>query len=296
MQVYYDAGLCSIASKSGYHGETLTSLAKASNFGRTHQFLLQVSEALYRAIIQAFLQSQQSSNEAGACNITEKITETLKESLSNQILRNLLTLLTRSLFQHELPTTREDFLQFISQQTAMDDTWKFWCGFLFEDVTPYICLYIAIRTRKWSLRVASIKNLIPLFTAFDRTVYQRILPQHLADLLCMPASVLQHFKEGGFTAALTKTPCASVAIDEAQETKINKDCKMGITRPTEDNMYRLAKFFTFCTEMQNKLKQILTSDDQTSQNDYSPFTRPYASQKTEENSTAMLSIVSECGL
>ena len=146
------------------------------------------------------------------------------------------------------------------------------------------------------IRVASIKSMIPLFTAVDKTVYQCILPQHLADLLCMAACVLQHFQEGGFTVALTKTPCSSIAINEAHETKINKDCKMAITCPTDDNMHYLGKFFTFRSEMQNSLKQMLTSDGQSPHNEFSPFARSSASRKTEDNIDAMLTVISESGV
>ena len=55
MKVYFEAGLKHLACKSGYRAETLTSLAKASNFKRTHSFIMQVLEAFYKHFYDVFL-------------------------------------------------------------------------------------------------------------------------------------------------------------------------------------------------------------------------------------------------
>ena len=66
LKPYADAGLMSLAKVSGYRAETLKSLMNASNFRRTHLFLLQCFEAFYEFFLDMFLSSdtvQQAENE-----------------------------------------------------------------------------------------------------------------------------------------------------------------------------------------------------------------------------------------
>ena len=49
-----------------------------------------------------------------------------------------------------------------------------------------------VRTGNWDLRVASLKDTAALLFAFNRPHYQKLIVQHLSDLLVMPKEILRH--------------------------------------------------------------------------------------------------------
>ena len=57
-KIYWNAGLLQLGQVSGHRAETLTSLSNGTNFIRSHAFILQVMEAVYRSIIVPFLNSE----------------------------------------------------------------------------------------------------------------------------------------------------------------------------------------------------------------------------------------------
>ena len=77
MKVYFDAGLKELAVASGFRAETLSSRAKASNFKRTHSFLMQVWEVLYHHFFETFMRQYQgdtSSSEDMLLRVKDTIT------------------------------------------------------------------------------------------------------------------------------------------------------------------------------------------------------------------------------
>ena len=124
----------------------------------------------------------------------------------------------------------------------------------------YMSLFVAIRNGDWMLRMAVIKSMAAVFSAFDRPIYQRLVPQHLADLLCFPAPVLEYLKKGAFSVRLTKSNGHAVGIDEAHEMKINKDAKFAVVRPSQDMMETTANFMPFRAKCLNNLKHHLSME------------------------------------
>lgn len=124
-----------------------------------------------------------------------------------------------------------DFMKFVEEQSSKSQTWKFWSQYIFQDCFAYISLHLAIRTGKWSLRTTAIKSMAAVFTAFDRPNYQKLIAEHIHDLLTMPKEALEHLCNGGFTISILGRAGHSIGIDEGHEMCINKDCKQFITRP-----------------------------------------------------------------
>jgi len=81
--------------------------------------------------------------------------------------------------------------------------------------------------------MGSLKQQAAIFSAFDRNTYQRLIPQHLHDVLCLPAPVLAHLQKGSFSVRFNPTEWHGVALDECHEMKINKHAKSLIVRPTD---------------------------------------------------------------
>ena len=216
MRVYYDAGLKHLAIAAGFRAETLTHLQKCSNFHHAHHFLVETWEAMLQHIFRLFVQSLPTTESA----ILQPL-NCLVSTLDN--IDGFKCELTKR--QDELQALKVKFLSFISNKNSRNEDWQFWSKFLFADCLAYMALHHAIRSTNWELRMGSIKVMTPLFFALDRPTYGKLLPQHLADCLTFPTTILNHLKFGGFTVSITGRQWHSVAIDEAHEMLVNKDLK-----------------------------------------------------------------------
>ena len=156
------------------------------------------------------------------------------------------------------------FKSFLDTKASQDPNWKFWQQFIFEDGLAYIGLFLAIRSGNWELRLASIKLMAPVFTAFDHQTYRKLIAQYLADLCTFPDEMMSIFKQGGFVVSLSGKQWHSVAVDEAHEMKINKECKMSIVQPSQDYISRTANYIPYRAEcMENLREQLFPEDNHT---------------------------------
>ena len=115
------------------------------------------------------------------------------------------------------------FSDFCVKMAEADDTWKFWNIFTDNITLPYLLLWCGMRFANRNFRVAAIKLIVPISHAFDHTSYLRILPRHIADIHCLPQSILHHFQMEGSIVNLTGKPFSSVAFGESHEMLIKKD-------------------------------------------------------------------------
>ena len=181
MKPYFDAGLKDLAKAAGY---PVASTQTCGLFKRTHHFLLEAWEALYRALILVFLQETQPGTSPPFQEITTKLLS-IKDNFNKDTLANM-SKETDTALRHDY----QEFRSFIQKLAIRDDTCKFWIQFVFQDLSAYVGLFLAIRSGDWHLRMASVKQMASVFTAFDHSNYLKLISRHLTDVLCMPHSIV----------------------------------------------------------------------------------------------------------
>ena len=248
MQPFFEAGLKDLAVTSGYPSQ---SIQGCSPFQRTHHFIMEVWEAMLTCMLQSFLQSYPQKP-----HMEQEVASTLQEFEKDSYDELALCAVIRA-FEEGRSGFDKDFRSYAREMAGRDDTWKFWSRFVFEDCQPYISLFIALRSENWHHRMASLKSMASDFTAFDHPMYQRLITQHIVDVLSMPPELIQYLEKGGFALSISGKVLHSVALDESHEMLINKHIKGAITRPSKDYMNRIAQYIPFRMKSVENLKNQL---------------------------------------
>ena len=251
MKPFFEAGLKDLAIVSSYPAQ---SIQNCSQFKRTHCFLMEVWEAMYRCMLQNFLATLQEKD-----SLELKIASTLQEFENVSYDELALYSVIRS-FEEEKTGFDKKFSLYVQKMSQNDDTWKFWSRFVLEDCQPYIMLFLATRSENWHLRMASLKSMAADFTAFDHPNCQKLISQHIVDVLKMPAELIRYFENGGFVLSITGNTLHSVALDESHEMLINKHVKQTIVRPSKDYINRITQYIPFRVKSIENLKDQLFAD------------------------------------
>lgn len=74
------------------------------------------------------------------------------------------------------PNLFAEFQDWVKKLAENDPNWKFWMNFVFRDLFSYVTLFLSIRGGMWKLRLYGVKQIAPLFAAFDRPHYQSYFP------------------------------------------------------------------------------------------------------------------------
>ena len=166
MKVYYHAGLKELAESCGFRSTTLKSLESCSNFKRTHCFLVQVWEAIYREMVHINIYH---TNPSGLMANVKSILEAgIKESRSPYDLMVQVNTLMQEI------DSFANFMQFIYEMGEADSVWNLWVDFVFINCYCYLTLYLAICGSNWKLCLSSLKRMTPLFAAFDCDTYEKL--------------------------------------------------------------------------------------------------------------------------
>ena len=167
MKPYFDAGLKAMAQSAGY---PLPAIQTCGQFKRTHHFILEVWEAIYRVMVLKFEEVNSHMTCVHSQDILVLPIENFHSMFNNYLYLN----------SPKYKKYFENFQTFIQKMVCSDDTWRFWVQFVFQDAMAYISLFLAIRSGNWALiRVASLKSMAAVFTAFDYGTYQKLITQHL---------------------------------------------------------------------------------------------------------------------
>lgn len=299
MKVFWDAGLKDIA-KLTHKNSTLNNLKTCSNFKRTHRFLLQVYEAIYVHQFKCFLDCRDGKDESSISNEAfHKIVTNVVEQVHIQgdfcdyfDIEEFVSKVHMPLHGC-LPTLLDEFNEFCIKMAEKYETFKFWNRFLKEDCFCYIQLWIAMRTGNWNLRLGALKEMGPLFHAFDRQNYSKMIPIHLSQMHGLPTYILDHFRNGAFVSSIRGFNFSSVGIDEAHEMLINKDCKMALSRSLPTNMEKISGTLEFQAQLLDNFQS------QLSDSIFKPLQRDFAPSvimSELQNVKAYFSKVSSCSM
>ena len=256
MKVYWHAGLHVLASKV-HRGATLASLVQCSNFRRTHDFLIIAWEAFLRVQLASFLRYLDDHPEIA---IEKDTVDRVEATLTADGELDIASLPEMMLQIWNIAGLQfwDSFAEFRRIMCHASETYKMWDDFVHRDGLVYILFFVGIRNANWTLRIGALKLMAPLFHAFDRSTYMRLVPRHLADMLSADSSLLGHLQKGGFVANIRGNEKRHLALDENHEISINKEVKMATPKPIPGVMDRIALYLPERAKaIQNLTREVL---------------------------------------
>ena len=189
-----------------------------------------VSEFLYSLLLDQFLieideNTQNQVVQQVKC-ISQLISETNNQSTNTKWEK--LTTKMKSL----------GFDKFNENGKKKSEQFLFWHNFISKVIPGLRDLTRSHREGDWKLHLSAIQEALPLVFAFDRTNYKRWLPLYFENCLSLPKkypSTHESFLQGEFVIRLTQRNVSAILIDQALESKYDKQAKgtsaiTGITR------------------------------------------------------------------
>ena len=151
LKIYGDAGLIQLSKVSGHRGETLTSLVLASHFKKTHHFILQSYEAIYRNFLKSYLSSLGPSSSKDVLSKARRFSSLLADVKSEDDLEKLHAEI-HDVFDIALSGHVDGFTRFMVSLCSRDKTCNFWFQYLTTNCLVYMALFASIRNGDWVLR------------------------------------------------------------------------------------------------------------------------------------------------
>ena len=227
----------SIFIESGVFGvNVVESVLNGSNYVRSLKGLQLLKETLSRLQWVEFFKTDNNKDKNSdqletVKRLREAISEKSKEA-SRGVVEN---------FESSCDTLIQDFDKFIHAGCEDSETFQYWNTFL-KLMSTLENLIRSDRDGDWPLQIQSIKDLLPLFAAFDSTNYLRWCSLYLEDMLRLPQTaptVHKAFMDGKFAVKRTPGCFNAVGADMALEQTINRSQKSpsGIIGSTRKKQY-----------------------------------------------------------
>ena len=201
---YWGAGVERIAQELG--GDDRHAAA-GSNYRRSHHFLTVTYEALWRVIIDLYVEER--NEEEGAVHPDQRTVD-----------------------------MGRDVIPWLLKRAESHKTLKFWTQFLLEDYPAYLAFRTGGRTGNYELCVAALRVLAHLFAATGKINYQHLIIEHLTNLARMTDKDRETIGSL-FTSSYSGKEFTHVFLDEFQE-MANRDVKSALGRITQAFMAKLA--------------------------------------------------------
>ena len=204
-----------------YKKNTLESIKKFTNFSRTLNAVLLLDEAPLRLFLETDEERIKDKKDEERNRLISQIRSAnvaLEEGNKDIFLSRLKTA------EDVICYTVKAIDSFVIKSCSSDLKFQSCTTFLTKELVFSYGLLIAGRTKNWELCVVSLKCMLGVFAATGRVHYSQELLKHMYHLSTIFTDyVLDFFRSGGFSNALSENSASAVFIDETHETTLNKD-------------------------------------------------------------------------
>lgn len=163
MKIYGPAGLHHELLALLHKGRTERAILNCSDFDKMFAFIFQTWEAMYRKKVEMFLKYKEMDSEDEMPSFDQKVFLT-EVSNTMSVYLNMDKSWQEyadafSILQAKLAGEYDKFINFLSDMSAQNDTFNFWCRYIHNDCMAYILLYLS----NWHLWMSALKKMMPVF-------------------------------------------------------------------------------------------------------------------------------------
>ena len=215
---FRDGGLQDILIDSNLVAEgSLNGVFSGHHYNRSVRVMKVLYEAFYRLLVDALLSSLTPEKNKELLDRARNIREAFKRGTFFEAVQ-------MDDFQELVLELKE----FSSMRSCESPTFQYWMTFI-QMVETLLSFIRATRTGDWNLHLASVRQMLPWFFAYDRVNYARYLTVYWLEMLNLGKThlaVQEEFLDGNFVVQQqTNLSFSQTAMDQTIEQTLNRDSK-----------------------------------------------------------------------